>query len=38
MFLASGAKDITVAAKGPSALSTLEDISGKEIYVRPSSS
>ncbi len=35
---ARDAKEIIVAAKGTPALNTLEDLSGKEIYVRPSSS
>ncbi len=35
---ASGAKEIIVAAKGTPDLNTIEDLSGREIYVRPSSS
>lgn len=35
---ARGTREIIVAAKGTSVLNTLEDLSGKEIYVRPSSS
>jgi len=35
---ASGAKEIIVAAKGTSALDAIEDLSGKMMYVRPSSS
>ena len=35
---ASGAKEIIVAAKGTPALNTIEDLSDREIYVRPSSS
>jgi membrane-bound lytic murein transglycosylase MltF len=34
----SGAKEIIVAKKGASALKSLEDLSGKEITIRPSSS
>jgi len=35
---ASGAKEIIVAAKGTPALDAIEDLSGKMMYVRPSSS
>jgi len=35
---ASGAKEVIVTAKGIPALGALEDLSGREIYVRPSSS
>jgi membrane-bound lytic murein transglycosylase MltF len=35
---ASGAKEIIVAGKKTSPLNTLEDLSSKDIYVRPSSS
>ena len=35
---ASGAKEIIVAAKGTSPLDAIEDLSGKMMYVRPSSS
>ena len=35
---ASGAKEIIVAEKGASALKSLEDLSGKELLIRPSSS
>ena len=35
---ATDAKEIIVAAKGTPALNTIEDLSGREIYVRPSSS
>ncbi len=35
---ATGAKEIIVAAKVTSALNAIEDLSGKEIYIRPSSS
>jgi len=35
---ASGAKEIIVAAKGTPALKAIEDLSGREVYIRPSSS
>jgi membrane-bound lytic murein transglycosylase MltF len=35
---ASGAKEIIVAGERTSALGTIEDLSGMEIYIRPSSS
>jgi len=35
---ASGAKEIIVSAKGSPALRSIEDLSGREIYIRPSSS
>ena len=35
---ATGAKEIIVAAKTTPALNSIEDLSGREIYIRPSSS
>jgi membrane-bound lytic murein transglycosylase MltF len=36
--MASGAQEIIVAAKGTPTLKTIEDLSGREVYMRPSSS